>query len=353
MWQLFAAAVAASTGLLAEKHIFFEPPPFPITMRSLPVQTPTTPPPGGRLLGLPQADPVFRFSSEAASGRGRRVDAEVERSNGVEQRRTARRGVGVCLKKRKTGKNVDAAKCGSSCSKAEINKLNTAMDETARFVQELQSELHKRKSPHSASFSNKLSQPELNNPSTEDRGAIHMQMSSFTVSEDAGCASSVLTEEQDPHSEVMDMDQLEAELESELQKLPWCAMDTPRHEGLSNLGQDIVSEVTAQGFHDLEGQCFVTQEFHGVLPAQLDQKLCHLESELHSAQSKLQHKETELETLKDRVRRLTELSIGNVSDDENGTSIGQEQTTNWNHNMEGCESTKPTVGMKRPIDSES
>ncbi|KAM0991056.1 hypothetical protein ACFX13_009614 [Malus domestica] len=40
-------------------------------------------------------------------------------------------------------------------------------------------------------------------------------------------------------------------------------------------------------------------------------------------------------------------------DDENGTSIGQEQTTNWNHNMEGCESTKPTVGMKRPIDSES
>ncbi|KAM1648182.1 hypothetical protein FF1_009485 [Malus domestica] len=25
MWQLFPAAVAASTGLLAEKHIFFEP----------------------------------------------------------------------------------------------------------------------------------------------------------------------------------------------------------------------------------------------------------------------------------------------------------------------------------------
>ncbi|KAM0991060.1 hypothetical protein ACFX13_009618 [Malus domestica] len=48
------------------------------------------------------------------------VDAEVERSNGVEQRRTARRGVGVCLKRRKTGKNVDAAKCGSSCSKGKL-----------------------------------------------------------------------------------------------------------------------------------------------------------------------------------------------------------------------------------------
>ncbi|KAM1333578.1 hypothetical protein ACFX15_009115 [Malus domestica] len=197
-----------------------------------------------------------------------------------------------------------------SAGKAEINKLNTAMDETARFVQELQSELHKRKSPHTLQVSgsaneantnhritsNKLSQPELNNPSTENRGAIHMQMSSFTVSEDAGCASSVLTEEQDPHSEVMDMDQLEAELESELQKLPWCATDTPRHEGLSNLGQDIVSEVTAQGFHDLEGQCFVTQEFHGVLPAQLDQKLCHVLIE----QQEIQIVELESELLFDQ-----------------------------------------------------
>ncbi|KAM1409034.1 hypothetical protein ACFX2I_009478 [Malus domestica] len=197
-----------------------------------------------------------------------------------------------------------------SAGKAEINKLNTAMDETARFVQVLQSELHKRKSPHTLQVSgsaneantnhritsNKLSQPELNNPSTENRGAIHMQMSSFTVSEDAGCASSVLTEEQDPHSEVMDMDQLEAELESELQKLPWCATDTPRHEGLCNLGQDIVSEVTAQGFHDLEGQCFVTQEFHGVLPAQLDQKLCHVLIE----QQEIQIVELESELLFDQ-----------------------------------------------------
>lgn len=428
MWQLFAAAVAASTGLLAGKHIFFKPTadtdppadhnedtacPGPYNF-SVASAFQSQPPPWETSDFEEQREgTIFRFSSEAASGRGgsgtrfrlrkrtgsikkKGVAAEAERSNGTEQRRTARRGVGVCLKRRKTGKNVAATKCGSSSSKdstlfgwglnvgimymmsagkVEINKLNTAMDETARIVQELKSELHKRKSPQNLQVSGSageanttsctLTQPELNKSSTENRGPSHMKMSSFTVSEDGECASSVLTEEQEPHPEVMDMDQLEAELESELQKLPWCAMDTPRHDGLSNLGQDIVSEVTAQGFHDLEGQGLDTEQFHGVLPAQLDQKLCHvlieqqesqiveLESELHSAQSKLQQKETELETLKDCVKRLTELSLGNVSDDENETCIGQEQSIEWNCNIEGCESTKPMVGMKRPIGSES
>lgn len=67
--------------------------------------------------------------------------------------------------------------------------------------------------------------------------------------------------------------------------------------------------------------------FHnrGVLPAELDQKLCHvliqqqesqleeLENELHSAHSKLHQKEVELQALKDCVKRLTEFSLSAVS----------------------------------------
>ena len=52
-------------------------------------------------------------------------------------------------------------------------------------------------------------------------------------------------------------------------------------------------EVSAKGFHEMEGQSSDSYQFHGVLPAQLDWKLCHvliehqknqiveLESELH------------------------------------------------------------------------
>ncbi|ONI03122.1 hypothetical protein PRUPE_6G240300 [Prunus persica] len=416
MWQaVFAAAVAASTGLLAKNHIFnfkpatdsdpttdhnAEPHPNPNPNLSIASAFQSELPPWEISDCEEQPEgTIFRFSSEGRGESGTRfrlrrgarskkkkgVGVEDERSNGAEQRRTARK-VGVCLKKRKTGKSVAAAKCGSSSSadtslfswglnvgimymmsagKAEINKLNTAMDETARIVHELKSELHKRKSPQKLQASGsasedsmndqttnyKLTHPGLNKSSSENRGPNDMRISSFPVS-DGECASSVLTEEQEPGPEVMDMDQLEAELESELQKLPWCITEAPRQEGLSNLGEDIVPE--------LEGQGVDTQQFHGVLPAQLDQKLCHvlieqqesqiveLESELHSAQSKLQEKETELQSLKDCVRRLTELSLSNVSDDETEARNGQEQATDWNYNMQRSESTKPTVGMKRP-----
>lgn len=417
MWQaVFAAAVAASTGLLAKNHIFnFKPAtdssdptadhnaePHPNTNTNLSIasafQSELPPWEISDCEEQPEGT-IFRFSSKGRGESGTRfrlrkgtrskkkkgVGVEAERSNGAEQRRTARK-VGVCLKKRKTGKSVAAAKCGSSSSadtslfnwglnvgimymmsagKAEINKLNTAMDETARIVHELKSELHKRKSPQKLQASDsasedsmndqttsyKLTHPGLNKSSSETRGPNDMRISSFPVS-DGECASSVLTEEQEPEPEVMDMDQLEAELESELQKLPWCITEAPCQEGLSNLGEDIVPE--------LEGQGVDTQQFHGVLPAQLDQKLCHvlieqqesqiveLESELHSAQSKLQEKETELQSLKDCVRRLTELSLSNVSDDETEARNGQEQATDWNYNMQRSESTKPTVGMKRP-----
>lgn len=78
-------------------------------------------------------------------------------------------------------------------------------------------------------------------------------------------------------------------------------------------------------FHEVEGQNLHSNQFDGVVPAELDQKLCHLlieqqenqivelGSELHSAQSKLNSKEAELQALKDCVRRLTNFSLSHVS----------------------------------------
>lgn len=75
-----------------------------------------------------------------------------------------------------------------------------------------------------------------------------------------------------------------------------------------------------------------SREFHltddqsnGVMPSELDKKLCHLlieqqesqieelESELQQTHSKLYEKEAELQTLKDCVRRLTQFSLGTAS----------------------------------------
>lgn len=66
-------------------------------------------------------------------------------------------------------------------------------------------------------------------------------------------------------------------------------------------------------------------QYSGVLPGELNQKLCHLlveqqenqimelETELNQAHSKLQQKEAELQALKDCVKRLTEFSLVNAS----------------------------------------
>ena len=88
-------------------------------------------------------------------------------------------------------------------------------------------------------------------------------------------------------------------------------------------------EVSAKGFHEMEGQSSDSYQFHGVLPAELDQKLCHvlieqqenqmveLEFALYLAQSKLLEKEAELQALKHCDKRLNEFSLstssGNIS----------------------------------------
>ncbi|XP_004306237.1 PREDICTED: uncharacterized protein LOC101307916 [Fragaria vesca subsp. vesca] len=411
MWPaLFAAAVAASTGLLAKNHLSKR---ASVITDSDPqndavVENATPRSPVGSVSRPPWdsdcedqvKEGIFRFSSDCGSGeKKKKTKLRLKKKKNVaeeqQQKKKSGRRVGVCLKRRKTV----PSKCGSSSNpkdttslfnwglnigimymmtagKAEINKLNTTMDETAKVVQELKSELNKRKASQSQqvscseseantqyqSPSCKRSQTELTKSSAEYGEPNYMRASSFQIS-DVECPSSVLTE--DPEPEVMDMDQLEAELESELQKLPWCSTEAPQQEGFRNLEKGFVSDDSAQKFHGQAAKGIVIEQFQGVLPAELDQKLCHvlieqqesqiveLESGLQSAQSKLQEKETELQALKDCVKRLTQLNLSTVSDDENEAHNEQEQTTHWNYNMEGSESLKSVVGMKRPMDYEA
>ncbi|WCJ34557.1 hypothetical protein M5689_015860 [Euphorbia peplus] len=298
---------------------------------------------------------VFRFSSSGESS-GRKKGGILRKKEGVtgprgENCKVDKRSAGFAFKKRKTAKAVPV-KCGSrsskddslfgwglgvgimymmSAGKAEISKLSTAMDETSKVVQELKTELYKRKSSQMDAGSNNLS-----------RNSI--KVSGISINDDVECPSSVLTEEPEP--QLLEMDQLEAELATELQKLPWSGT------------KDEVRVDELEGINTYQGS--------GVLPTELDRKLCHLlieqqenqieelESELNSAQSKLNEKEAELQALKDCVKRLTEFSLSTVSDDEGEIQIEQGCCSQWdNHNTMGAdsESRKSTVGMKRPISS--
>ncbi|XWS59707.1 hypothetical protein CRYUN_Cryun08bG0145000 [Craigia yunnanensis] len=163
-----------------------------------------------------------------------------------------RRKFAICLKKRRTAKNV-AYKCGSfpskdssvfcwglgfgimymmSSGKAEIKKLNSAMDETAKVVNELKTEIYKRKSScdlqasnsatevatSSKNFSGKTIQLLLDK-SGMNRDHNQIKVCHLPVIDDGEYAISVHTEEPEPKPEVVEMDQLETELKSELQKL--------------------------------------------------------------------------------------------------------------------------------------
>ncbi|GAV68867.1 hypothetical protein CFOL_v3_12370 [Cephalotus follicularis] len=348
-------------------------------------------------------DGIFKFSSSGCGKKsGTRSGAknlrnkfkfrscEVEEGNGSGK---ARR-FSVCLKRMKTCKNV-AAKCGScsskdnslfcwglgvgmmyimSTGKAEISKLNLAMDETAKVVQELKAELYKRKLSRKIQVSSSLDEVAAN-PNEFSSELCHLtviksstKLSAPHITDDGECSSSVLTEEPEPEPGVLEIAQLEAELESELQKLPWCITKAFCHEGMrSNLTEENVAQTEdheLQGQdHEMQGQSFDYYQSHGVLPSELDKKLCHLrieqqenqivelESELHLAQSKLQEKESELQALKDCIKRLTEFSLSTVFDAESEVLEEQECTELGDDNIKmGPESRKSMVGMKRPID---
>ncbi|PIN10527.1 hypothetical protein CDL12_16882 [Handroanthus impetiginosus] len=111
---------------------------------------------GCKLIGI-------KKNGGAKKGKKSRVveggENELERGNGTAKR------ISVCLKKRKTGKNV-AGKCEScaskdssfswgvgvgimymmSAGKAEISRLNSTMGETSKIVEELKAEISRRKS---------------------------------------------------------------------------------------------------------------------------------------------------------------------------------------------------------------
>lgn len=140
-----------------------------------------------------------------------------------------------------------------SAGKTEINKLNETVDETAKVVQELKSELFKRKySRHvlagKARESSKISgyntnQHEIDRSSAEFRHSSDVRNCALSMFDDGECESSVLTEDQDP--EINEMDQLEAELATELGKLPWCSTENSYQAGaITDLEKVIVFLVT-------------------------------------------------------------------------------------------------------------
>ncbi|PHU06637.1 hypothetical protein BC332_23126 [Capsicum chinense] len=286
----------------------------------------------------------------------------------------------VCLKKRRTNK-VPSGKCDScaskgnsffgyglgigmmcmmSAGKSEINRLNVTMDETAKAVEELKAELSRRKVAHDLRASkNKAEVDEKHDrecrirviaESSNGNSNIYRVLD-HQVAEEGECASSVVTEELQP--ELMEMDQLEAELESELQKLPWCL------DG----GRDPCQEgFLEKEFNQADDRNAETYQFSGVLPSELDQKLCHLlieqqegqivelESELRQTHSKLHEKEAELQALKDCVRRLTEFSLDVSPDEETDGKMEDEIIGGGDQEKKiGHESGKPIVGMKRSM----
>lgn len=126
--------------------------------------------------------------------------------------------------------------CMISTGKAEFSKLNAAMNETAKVVDELKAELHKRKSSQNLQVSGCASEAMLTRHTTSYKndhpdhktGPNDVKSFSSPLMNDVECASSVLTEE--PAPGMQEMDQLEAELEFELQKLPWCTLDASSNQ---------------------------------------------------------------------------------------------------------------------------
>ncbi|XP_006480646.1 protein POLAR-like 1 isoform X2 [Citrus sinensis] len=410
MWQLLlaAAAAAGSTSLVA-KYLFGsqgdqnekERNPFDVDVKyhSHVVQKGLNA--SGCVSNCEKQEGIFRFSSPESSGGNsgskilrkekKKVKSE-KRSAGGGVELNKRRAVAVCLKKRRTSKNGAAERGASSskdsslfnwglgvgmmymisASKAEISKLNTTMDETAKVVQELKSELHRRKSSCSVlvhtsaneetenleKITSNKTQQVLFKSRSGNRDLSDQKVLGLPLIDDSECTSSVLTEERD--AEVLEMDKLEAELESELQKLPWYSTESSYHEDMKlNL-----HEVSTMEFHEAEGQSSDFYQSHGVSPSELDQKLSHLlikqqenqimdlESELHSAQSKLGEKENELQALKDCVKRLTEFSLSSIPGDEIQAREEQDCASKWDCSNEVELQSRSLVGMKRPVGTE-
>ncbi|EOA30720.1 hypothetical protein CARUB_v10013856mg [Capsella rubella] len=400
MWQVvLGAAIAGSTSFVAKR--FFNP--FSRDSR-LPEnyaeeQETLTPPVGIGFLdsSFDKTDGVFRFSSSGSavnSGSGfgsgsssgfRKISGAKcrVRFRGLMNKKKKKNGGGceiekrsanvgaletkseVCSKKTKTLGAASASKRGScytnqdhssfssvlgvcmmymvSAEKTEISKLNTATEETTKAIQELKDELSRIKSLQYFKFRGCAASSEKSSGRSRSEMASResLDMKSGVNGE---YASSVLTEE--PEQETVEMEQLEMELESELQKLNLAETNEVMEEC-----KDLVNRSESY-------QC------GGISASELDKKLSHLlieqqegqinelEAELQTTQSKLQEKEAELQALKVCVRRLTEFPLLDRSDDEHEEDQNPNLSVSWNqHNQTDKEVRKQIIGTKRPMES--
>ncbi|CAE5966688.1 unnamed protein product [Arabidopsis arenosa] len=402
MWQvLLGAAIAGSTGFVAKRlfNPFSRDSPTPENYAE--EQEPITPPVSIGFLDSPfdKTNGVFRFSSSGSavnSGSGSGSSPGFRKSSGVKCRvrvrglmKKKKKNSGGCeiekrsgnvgafetksevfTKKTKTLGAASASKRGSyynhqdhssfssalgvcmmymmSAEKSEISKLHAATEETAKVIQELKDELSRIKSLQSFKFrgcaaattsSEKSGQLDLKRSEMASRESLDIKSGN-----DGEYASSVLTEE--PEQEAVEMEQLEMELESELQKLNLAETSDAMEEC-----KDLVNGAESY-------QC------GGISASELDKKLSHLlieqqegqinelEAELQTTQSKLQEKEAELQALKVCVRRLTEFPLLDRSDDEHEEDLNQDLSVSWSQlNKTDNEARKPIVGMKRPMES--
>ncbi|KAL0719754.1 hypothetical protein Bca4012_069078 [Brassica carinata] len=381
MWQvILGAAIAGSTGLVARR--FFNPfsPPEDHGEEHEPV---VAPPVGIGFLGSPceKTNSVFRFCSSGSAGSGSGSSPGFRKSSGVsckvkvrglmKPKKTKKKNNGggseienrsgnASLKKARTLGAASASERDHStfssalgvcmmymmsAEKNEISKLHTATEETVKVIQELKDELSRIKSLQGfqdVKSSGKSCQGDPKNSEIASR-----EESLGTKSGNGGeYASSVLTDE--PEQEAVEMEQLEMELESELQKL--------------NLAE------TSELMEECKDLVNVSESYQcgGISASELDKKLSRLlieqqegqinelEAELQTTQSKLQEKEAELQALKVCVRRLTEFPLLDRSDDEHEQYMNQETSVSWNqHNQTDKEERKPIVGMKRPMEESS
>lgn len=301
----------------------------------------------------------------------------------IEQRKCGRR-MTVCLKRRKTGKNSAAIRgscffkdnssfgCGLSvgimymmaAGKAELSKLNAAMDETSKVVQELKGQVCKTKSFDTSQNATSLRSETIDSNQVRDKHtqARNNKSSKENRDDNGEYPSSVLTEE--PETELLEMDQLEAELQFELQKLPFCTTQISGDEEIISNFED--TKTSEKEMDEPEAQRSTLFNYQGVSPFELDKKLSQLfikqqenqieelESELDLAHSKLQEKEAELQAMKDCVRRLTQFSLSNASDEETEAAMEPERSRDWDYdNKRARDSKTSVVGMKRAVDFES
>ncbi|KAH0943961.1 hypothetical protein HID58_003598 [Brassica napus] len=329
MWQVIlgAAIAAGSTGLVAKRFFNpFSPHPRLPEDHGEEEQEHLTTPVGIGFLNSPcnKTNGVFRFNSSGSAGSGSGSSPGFTKSSGstckvrirglMKQKKTKKKNNGggseiekrsgtVCLKKPRTLGADSASKRDHSTfssalgvcmmymmssEKNEISKLHTATEETVKVIQELKDELSRIKSLQgfkSSGISDLTAKPEI---------ASREESVDTKSCKDGEYASSVLTEEPE-HGDV-EMEQLEMELESELQKL--------------NLAE--TSECMEECKELVNGS--ESYRCGGISASELDKKLSH---------------------------------------DEHEQDMNQEDlSVSWSqHNQTGSEERKPIGGMKRAMES--